>query len=1112
MVWSRNNAYKASQRLSVRLGVPFDESIKWPKGSGDYWRGMRFRLAVEVDERAKQATRERLASVRQQLRATRPVVPAVIKRYPSFQVAPGIIKYYFNESFTTPQQIMEIITERLNDAMAYKGITPKADVQIKLKFKKSRTDGKKIGNKDTVYNYKSFNAVKLENIDRFEKAYEDYSEHARSGDGASAPDQVESKEVEPESPSGAQRELTLEEKVALEDELGHQIDWDGTWDGGDGRPTSADPHYLLQGHGGSATVVSEGAGGCSTRECHPSRGIIKLLKPRASDNNCFFECLGEDLELPSFERTRGRPMTKRYDINNEIRKQFGLEADSMIPISVGLAIYDKFGGAKGLQITDINTARSHYSKNFKAAQNGDHGVFEIVLEAEHYLRVEGMKESPKKCLVCLRLFTKKEMKTSHVCDENRSSFISSVIKKNGRSLICNVKDEDESTADRVIHYDLETYRKPNTYGQASEKTYNNHTPYCCGASFQGQYHLFTGDDCMAQFMDFLFETSRESPGKLFLNAYNGANFDHYFIWEELLRRKMNPTKHAITNGSIVMLEFSENSEVKTPSFACIDLCKHLQGTLSQNLKSFACKIAKGEFDHDKASRWEDMSEDLRKKCQEYLSADVMGLKELYEKLNNSIFGEYKINLSSYISTSSLTYTLWKKSINKKYFIQLPSYEQEMDFRQAVRGGRTYLSKKRFISSEYEDVMAGRKKFEDISDYVVDADVVSLYPTAMAHNMYPTGEAFKYDPEKPNEKGIAGIFKIRYVSNKNCQHSIGGRRETEGKEKGALRWDLKDETEGGWYTSVDIADMIENGYTVEYMEGWYWKTAQPIFKDYIEGLFEKKKQSAKGTPEYALSKLFMNALYGKTIQRPIYSKSSIIKNNSEYWQFRSNHIIKEIEEIGANVMLIGEPRNEDKLQKCISKPTHLGAFILAYSRRIMVNYMKQANPYFASEDQEKRIANDFYYTDTDSLQMHITNAQNMSGFGGKELGCIDDDLGGGKVIRGLWIAPKLYMLEYITANNEIHHHFRGKGLTNDNLSVETFEKLDAGGTFTDTRKFRFVRINVKRNGQQQHIPQFSIVHLDSSIESERSCLTRTVNEKKWAGRKFDGVNSIPHGAL
>jgi hypothetical protein len=253
---------------------------------------------------------------------------------------------------------------------------------------------------------------------------------------------------------------------------------------------------------------------------------------------------------------------------------------------------------------------------------------------------------------------------------------------------------------------------------------------------------------------------------------------------------------------------------------------------------------------------------------------------------------------------------------------------------------------------------------------------------------------------------------------------------------------------------------------------------------------------------------MNALYGKTIQRPIYSKSSIIKNNSEYWQFRSNHIIKEIEEIGANIMLIGEPRNEDKREKCISKPTHLGAFILAYSRRIMVNYMKQANPYFASEDQEKRIANDFYYTDTDSLQMHITNAKNMSGFGGKELGCIDDDLGGGKVIRGLWIAPKLYMLEYITAKNEIHHHFRGKGLTNDNLSVETFEKLDAGGTVTDTRKFRFVRINVKRNGQQQHIPQFSIVHLDSSIESERSCLTRTVNEKKWAGRKFDGVNSIP----
>jgi hypothetical protein len=199
-----------------------------------------------------------------------------------------------------------------------------------------------------------------------------------------------------------------------------------------------------------------------------------------------------------------------------------------------------------------------------------------------------------------------------------------------------------------------------------------------------------------------------------------------------------------------------------------------------------------------------------------------------------------------------------------------------------------------------------------------------------------------------------------------------------------------------------------------------------------------------------------------------------------------------------------------MEKCISKPTHLGAFILAYSRRIMVQFMKQSNPFFSSSDEQKRIENDFYYTDTDSLQIHIKNAKLMDGFGGKKLGCISDDLGGAKIIRGLWIAPKLYMLEYINSKNEIHYHFRGKGLTNNSLTVDVFEKLDAGQTFTDTRKFQMKKINIKRNGKQEDVPQFSIIHYDGSNSTHKSRLTRTVNDVKWFGRRFiDDCNSIPY---
>ena len=837
------------------------------------------------------------------------------------------------------------------------------------------------------------------------------------------------------------------------------------------------------------TIIGENAGGCKKDNRIQCKGALQFQHNQARDNNCLFSALGDRLNFSS-KLIKKNNMKQVY---NDIRSEFNIQLNEPIPISKAIDIFNKYKKDKddSIKILESETRKYHFSRK------GNMESQEIKLEDGHYSIFIGYKElkEKKKCPKCLQSILSINFE-KHKCNESVLSYVSSKIMKKGRSLICNIKDEPKTTIKNVIHYDIETYRKNITQEEDSHQT---HEPYIVGYNLNdGQgYQTFEGDDCMNRFVDTIIEYSNKNKSEqYFVNAYNGANFDHYFIWKVFKSKDLKPDKFALSNSSLVMFEYK--------NLKCIDLCKHVQGTLSQNLKSFGCSIAKGEFNHDLACRWEDMTDTMRKQIKEYLKADVMGLKELYEKLNTTIFDKYKLNLSSYISTSSLTYTLWKQNINRKYFIQLPSLEQEEGFRQSVRGGRCYLSKKRFISNEYDDVISGKKKFNDINDYVVDCDVVSLYPTAMAKYEYPTGECKKYDISKPNEKGVMGIYKIKYITNKNCQHSIGGRREN-----GSLKWDLKDETDGAWYSSIDIEDMVSNGYFIEYLEGWYWETKSYIFKDYIEELFKKKEESKKGSVEYSLAKLFMNALYGKTIQRPIYSKSEIIKSNAHYWKFRNENYINEIYEVGKDIMVIGEPRFIDKIEKCISKPTHLGAFILAYSRRIMVNFMKEANPHFNSEDKQKRIENDFYYTDTDSLQMHIKNAKLMSNFGGKKLGCIDDDLGGAKIIRGFWIAPKLYMLEYINSKNEIHYHFRGKGLTNDNLTLSVFEKMDAGGSYEDTRKFQMKKINIKRNSEQEDIPQFSIVHYDSKNENHKSRLTRTVNEKKWVGRQFiDNCNSIP----
>ena len=90
-----------------------------------------------------------------------------------------------------------------------------------------------------------------------------------------------------------------------------------------------------------------------------------------------------------------------------------------------------------------------------------------------------------------------------------------------------------------------------------------------------------------------------------------------------------------------------------------------------------------------------------------------------------------------------------------------------------------------------------------------------------------------------------------------------------------------------------------------------------------------------------------------IQRPIYNKTATISTNSEYWKFWGKNIITGVEKLGeATWVLTGTPKDINTEERCITKPTHLGAFILAYSRRIMSEYIIESNPYFNSDDDKE----------------------------------------------------------------------------------------------------------------------------------------------------------------
>jgi hypothetical protein len=119
---------------------------------------------------------------------------------------------------------------------------------------------------------------------------------------------------------------------------------------------------------------------------------------------------------------------------------------------------------------------------------------------------------------------------------------------------------------------------------------------------------------------------------------------------------------------------------------------------------------------------------------------------------------------------------------------------------------------------------------------------------------------------------------------------------------------------------------------------------------------------------------------------------------------------------------------------------------------------------------------------------------------------------------LWIAPKLYMLEYIKEDShlpltkkeikkkakgklhveiidglKIYYHFRGKGLSTNKLTVEVFEKMDKGGSLTNTRDFQMKKVHIKRNSNQKGVNPFSVLHLKG--------VSKVVNKTAWNGREF-----------
>ena len=792
-------------------------------------------------------------------------------------------------------------------------------------------------------------------------------------------------------------------------------------------------------------------------------------------NNCFFWCVKDWIK----EKYNVKRLTST--LCNEIRKKYRLEKDCMIS-----------------DYYVVKICREEFEKDVLVINAIDYEVDEneqydrkLFLMDKHYYLYEG-KYGCKTCPDCGTQYYKKH--NIQNCKKIQS------FKNKSRLVLPNKKLKPKNHFNKnklVLHYDIETHTKNKNHEHLA---YIVGFVYFCKENQEWIYKEFAGNECMEQFYDYI----RYLPDIKYLNAYNGNRFDHYFLSKIALLKdtKNEKSKVLISNGSVLQLTIPKFLGLGT--LQTIDLNRHLTGSLDRNLKSNGCSVAKGSIDHTLSTYWEETTEERKQKVKEYLYCDVMGLKELYEKFNNSLYEEEQLNLCDFMTGSQKSYDIWRTNRLGNHIVELPTKADDDFYREGVYGGRCYPNKKFFKSEQYEMIMRNEINFEDIDDYLIAIDFVSLYPSAMLE-LYPIG--FHINTNEYVE-GKLGIYRVKFITNKKCLVPPIPRR----KEGGGLIWDLLDGE--GVYTSVDIERAKRHGYKFEIISGKYWEESTPIYEDYMTHYYKKKQAEKKGTPAYETAKLNLNGLYGKMMQRPVYVDKTEVRNSDQLNEILVCNVITDIFKVNNSLWIVSsEPKEDLDLEKKINKPSHEGAFVLAYSRELMFKVYEDLGSVY---DMEKL----FYYGDTDSLHAHQKYSKNLEFK--NDLGGVQNDLGdGAKIICGMWLQPKLYMEEFITRDMKIHRHYRGAGVPKEQLNKACYEKMLKGLPQSFKPKFQ-----IKKNALESKVSRFEdgvvkqgetnifcLYHItDTDVnEDGEYCLEKVLNTKPWEGRNFESDNvSYPWG--
>lgn len=332
-----------------------------------------------------------------------------------------------------------------------------------------------------------------------------------------------------------------------------------------------------------------------------------------------------------------------------------------------------------------------------------------------------------------------------------------------------------------------------------------------------------------------------------------------------------------------------------------------------------------------------------------------------------------MDILKYPTLSSLSFAIYRSNFLENSKIPLINGEIYDFIKNSYSGGSVDVYKP--FSKENKEI----KRY----------DANSLYPYAMKiYNMpvgYPTffeGDVGKIDPN------AFGIFEVEVEAPNDIKIPI---LQVRVKTKNGYRTIAPIGNWKGHYFSGEIYNAMELGYKFKILRGYLFEK-EDIFSKYVDFLYTLKKESKKDSPDYLISKMLLNSLYGRLGMSPIMEKHIIVKEEDTI-KLHNKHTISKVIPLLNGKELISF---FDNLNNNIEE-----TFIPNKNISIVVSSIVTASARIYMSKFKKFSHLNIYYTDTDSIDV---DQELDPKYVGEELGQMKLEH---TFKEAIFLAPKVY---------------------------------------------------------------------------------------------------------